>query len=135
MSTNSNLTPTIVILGHGSREPTASRDMEKVAASIRKKHPGARVEVCSMSGAGPQLGETIDRCVADGARRILVIPYFLHVGIHLREDIPAMLREKLVQHPSVAITLGKNLGFDEALADLVWKRIEESKELEPIKAK
>ena len=88
-----------------------------------------------MSGAGPQLGETIDRCVGEGVGRILVVPYFLHVGIHLREDIPAMLREKLEQHPSVRITLGKNLGFDETLADLVWKRIEESKGLEPIKAK
>jgi precorrin isomerase len=119
----------IILLGHGSRVPGAGEGMEQVARRIREKIGHPMVETCSMQMLGPCFEDVFDRCAAQGARRIIVIPYFLHSGVHMREDIPGMLQEKARQYPGIAIILGKNLGYDESLADLVIRRIGESREL------
>ncbi len=124
-------TEAIILLGHGSRVPGAGEDMEQVARRVRDKAGFALVETCSMQMLGPRFADALEKCVRGGARRVIVIPYFLHVGVHMREDIPELLREELRRHSGVGIEiiLGKNLGYDESLADLVVRRIEESRGL------
>ena len=116
----------IVLLGHGSRRPEASRDMERIAAGLRERHGHALVAVCNMAQAEPLFPETLAQCVAQGATRVLVIPYFLHVGIHLRQDIPELLASEARKYPQAQVILGKHLGFDDILVDLVEKRVRES---------
>lgn len=79
-----------------------------------------------MSRLGPHLPEIFRKCVAKGATDIMVIPYFLHDGLHLVLDIPEMMQELAAEHPDVKLVLGKNLGFDDVLVDLVERRIEDS---------
>jgi sirohydrochlorin ferrochelatase len=64
---------------------------------------------------------------------VLVIPYFLHFGAHLRRDIPKLMLENLKKYPEINLVLGKHLGFDEALVDLVAKRIKESEGVDDIR--
>jgi sirohydrochlorin ferrochelatase len=82
-----------------------------------------------MSGRGIPFDDIFERCVGQGAMAIIVLPYFLHFGIHLREDIPEILRENGRKHPEVRLVLGKHLGYDDALVTLVAKRIGESEGL------
>ena len=119
----------IILLAHGSRVPDAGKDMERIAAGLRSKHRRSMVEVCNMSQLGPLFPETFAKCVQQGATRVIVIPYFLHLGVHMRQDIPAILREEAKKAPHVSVILGKHLGFDESLVDLVEQRICESAEL------
>jgi len=118
---------TVVLLGHGSRAPGASEAMEHVAASLRRR----RVEpvvVAHMELCEPTLENVLERLHSDGIRRIAVVPYFLHHGVHLREDIPGILggiRERL---PGLEIAMGPHLGFDDAIVDLVERRIEQTLE-------
>jgi len=116
----------IILLGHGSRVPDASRDMERVATGLKTKYRHAMVEICHMSQLGPHFPETFDKCVRQGATEVLVLPYFLHLGQHLRADIPRILREEAAKFPHVKLVLGKNLGFDPVLVDLMEQRISES---------
>jgi cobalamin biosynthesis Co2+ chelatase CbiK len=125
----------IILLGHGSRVPGAGEDMEQVARRVRDKAGLTLVETCSMQMLGPKLADAVDKCVKGGAKRVIVIPYFLHVGIHMREDIPELLREEVRRRPGIEIILGRNLGYDESLADLVVRRIEESRGLTAITEK
>jgi len=60
---------------------------------------------------------------AKGVTEIKVVPYFLFTGIHIKEDIPNMVAECAVNFPSVKITMGKPLGGDERLADILVDRI------------
>lgn len=116
----------IILLGHGSRVPKAGRNMEKIAAGLRAKYGYKIVEVCYMSRLGPHFPETIARCAQKGATDIMVMPYFLHDGLHLILDIPEMMQEIAANYPHVKLVLGRNLGFDEVLVDLVERRIEDS---------
>ncbi len=116
----------VILLGHGSRVQNAGRSMEMVGAMLKEKYGYPVVETCHMSRLGPHFPEAFDKCLAAGARHILLIPYFLHEGVHMKMDIPGMMQESAAKHPEVRLVMGKHLGFDALLADLVQKRIEES---------
>lgn len=118
--------PAVIILGHGSRVEGASEGMEKVAARLKEVHGFQTIEFCFMSMLGPNLPDTIEKVAAAGEKEILVMPYFLHSGVHILVDIPEMMRNEAEKYPGVRVVLGKNLGYDDALAELVLKRIQES---------
>jgi precorrin-8X/cobalt-precorrin-8 methylmutase len=120
---------TIILMGHGSRVPGASKDMEEVAQRLRDKYGYPRVEICFISRLGPHFPEIFEKCVNQGAKKVLAIPYFLHEGLHLLLDIPEMMQKEAKRFPDVKLMLGRSLGFDERLVDLVERRIEESKDL------
>ncbi len=116
----------IVILAHGSRVADAAKDMERVAHGIQSRRPGTPVRVAFMELCPPDLPSTIDALVDQGASRVLVMPYFLHVGNHILRDIPGILESVASKHPSVELVLGSTLGFDECMVDLVDRRIDQS---------
>jgi sirohydrochlorin ferrochelatase len=118
----------VILIGHGSRAAGADEDMERIAEALRSSGGGI-VEICRMAGRGTPFAEAFDTCVRRGATEIIVIPYFLHFGVHLRQDIPEMLREAVAKHPEIRLVLGKHLGYDDSLAALVQKRLGESEEL------
>lgn len=117
----------IILLGHGSRVPEAGKDMVRVAERLREKHGHALVEICFMSRLGPHFPETLEKCVAWGATSVLVIPYFLHMGLHIVLDIPEMLQEEASKFPHVKLRFGSGFGFDELLVDLIEKRVKEAR--------
>jgi len=118
----------VIMIGHGSRVAGADDDMERIAESLRSARGGI-VELCRMSGRGTSFAEAFEKCIRQDAKEIIVIPYFLHFGVHLRQDIPEMLREAIAKHPEVRLVLGRHLGYDDSLAILVQKRLGESEEL------
>jgi sirohydrochlorin ferrochelatase len=123
----------IILLGHGSRAAGAARDMERVAEALKRTLGVSLVAPAHMSLAKPGLEEVFAQVLAAGATRVLVMPYFLHLGMHMRADIPRMLQELCAAHPRVQVVLGKHLGFDEALVGLVAKRIRESRDLPDVR--
>lgn len=123
----------IILFGHGSRIPGAGEGMEQVAERMRDKLGPGIIEICYMSRLGPHFPEVFESCVARGATKVIVMPYFLHSGLHLMEDIPDLLRDTVGKYPHVKLVLGKNLGFDECIVDLVIKRLAESKDLPDIR--
>jgi sirohydrochlorin ferrochelatase len=114
----------IILLGHGSRVPDAASNMQKTAERLKEKHGYVMVEICFMSRLGPHFPEVFERCVRMGATKVLVIPYFLHMGLHLLLDIPKMMQQEGRKYPRVELVLGKGLGYDELLVDLVHKCIQ-----------
>jgi sirohydrochlorin ferrochelatase len=70
--------------------------------------------------------DAIARCVASGARRIVAVPYFLHTGTHVCEDLPALLEAAERQHPQVEFLLGDYIGLSPRLTDLLASRAAET---------
>lgn len=116
---------TVVLLGHGSRAAGASEAMERVAASLRERR-GEPVEVAHMELCEPALDTVMERLHADGIRRVAVVPYFLHHGVHLREDVPGILDALRARLPGLEIAMGPHLGYDDAIVDLVERRLEQT---------
>jgi len=76
-----------------------------------------------MELAAPSLDEAIDRCVAQGARRVVVGLFFLAPGRHGKTDIPRMAREAAARHPGLEVLVSEPLGLDERLAAVLHERV------------
>lgn len=123
----------VILMGHGSRVPEAGQGMEAVARILKETGFCGIVEVCYMERQGPRFDEALAKCVAGGAKRVVLIPYFLHRGLHTRVDIPNMMRHEAEKYSNITLIFGKNLGYDDLLLQLVKKRIGESRQLPDVR--
>lgn len=116
----------LLVLVHGSPKPVANEDMFRVVAALRAR-PGARerfpiVEVGFMECNEPTIPDAINRCVALGADCVVAVPYFLHTGAHVCDDLPALLEEAQARYPGVTFRMGDYVGLSPRLTDLLAER-------------
>lgn len=116
----------VILLGHGSRLPEANEGLEAVARQVAALLGAARVEVAFLQMARPGLGEAADRCAAAGARTIVIVPFFLFPGAHVRDDIPQELEHLRARHPGVTFCVGQVLGGHPKLAEAAAERAREA---------
>jgi sirohydrochlorin ferrochelatase len=115
----------ILLMAHGSRIPEANDAVHAIAAMVKEMTGYGIVEVSFREQHLPNIQQGIDVCVAKGAERVLLLPYFLFVGAHVREDLPAEMAEAKKRYPRVAFAMGKHLGVHRKLAEIVVERIGE----------
>ncbi len=116
----------LLIVAHGSRRSQSNMEIEQLTQIIREK---ARDQYLSISHAflelaSPNIGDAIDQCVAQGAEKILLLPYFLSAGRHVQQDIPEQVAIKQAQYPQVEIQITTYLGASEKIADLMLNLVE-----------
>jgi sirohydrochlorin ferrochelatase len=115
----------LLVMVHGSPRPIANADMFRVVEAL-KSRPGAEqfpiVEVGFMECNEPTIPEAIDRCVTAGATRVVAVPYFLHTGTHVCDDLPTLLEEAQERHPDVEFRMGDYLGLSPKLTTILAER-------------
>jgi LysR family cys regulon transcriptional activator len=82
----------IVLLAHGSRDERWREPIEAVAARVLQDDPAAHVVCAYMELATPDLHSAAGGLIADGATAIRIVPLFLGMGKHAREDLPHAAR-------------------------------------------
>ncbi|MBM3147481.1 MAG: CbiX/SirB N-terminal domain-containing protein [Actinobacteria bacterium] len=115
----------IVVLGHGSRAETATRQFLQLVDLIRQRTADV-VLPAFMELAEPTLEQTVPEAIAKGADEVVVVPCFLFVGRHIERDVPAKLRAFAEEHPAVRFSFGSPLGPDPRLVDILLERIGEA---------
>ncbi|MCJ0763182.1 sirohydrochlorin chelatase [Variovorax terrae] len=113
------MTQGILLLAHGSRDPQWQRPMEAVAARIRALDPQARVGCAYLELTAPDLPAAAAALIAEGACTIRVLPLFLGIGKHAREDLPRKVAELRRSHPEVVFELQPAVGEDARLVELL----------------
>jgi len=118
--------PTAVLLiAHGSRNESANRELHDLAERMAAEGPQSTVVPCFLELAEPDIPAGGDRCVVLGARRVLMIPYFLSTGVHVGRDLVEGREALAERHPGVEFRLGAALGPDMLLDELVRRRVDE----------
>ncbi len=115
----------ILLIAHGSRREAANADLRELAARLAAAGPRPIVEPCFLELAEPDISAGAAVCVARGASRVLMIPYFLSAGVHLLRDLTAARDDLAARHPGVKFALGAPLGPHPLLDRLVAARVEE----------
>lgn len=100
----------LVLLGHGSRLDSSNQGLAEVARRLAAQLPVERVEVAFLQLARPDLTEAVARCVAAGARRVGIVPFFLFPGAHVLEDIPRAVDALRERFPGVTFVLAPAIG-------------------------
>lgn len=116
----------IVLVDHGSRRSEANAQLEAVAERVRARAPDVTVHVAHMELAPPTIADALDACAAEGAREVVVHPFFLGPGRHTIQDIPAQVGEAAARHPRLAVRISAPLGPHEKLVDIVLERVGEA---------
>ena len=115
----------IIVLGHGSKAPQALETLKKYGEMVKAKSGYEIVEIASLQFNKPDLPEALDHVISLGAKKVVIVPFFLYNGIHMQEDIPAVIAGETEKNPDVEIILANHLGADHRLVDIVIERIEE----------
>ncbi|MDD2897751.1 MAG: CbiX/SirB N-terminal domain-containing protein [Desulfuromonadaceae bacterium] len=118
----------ILMMAHGSRIAEANDAAREVAAMVKEMTPFEIVEVSFRELHEPNIQQGIDACVARGAERILLMPYFLFMGAHVQHDLPDEIKEAQKRHPGLIMEMGGHLGAHRKLAEIETERIRESLE-------
>ncbi|WP_026842098.1 sirohydrochlorin chelatase [Citrifermentans bremense] len=116
----------LLIMAHGSRIAEANDAVHEIAALVQRMTKFDIVEVSFREQHLPNIQQGVDACVAKGAQRILLVPYFLYMGAHVLEDLPEELAQARKRHPGIEMVLGKHLGVHDKLAEVVVERIAET---------
>jgi len=109
----------IVLFAHGSRDPLWRQPMDAVARRISDIAPQVRVACAFLELTTPDLASAVEDLVAQGVRRVTVVPMFLGVGRHAREDLPVLMAQLRERHPDVEYQLQPAVGEDSRLTDLL----------------
>ena len=116
----------IIIVGHGSLEREAGNVEFVVEQLHRMIHGDCKdncVRVAYLQFLDPDLRAVIKKCVADGAKRVIVHPYFLSSGVHVSKNIPEILNDAAKSHPDVEFVCTEHLGTHTKLVEVVLERI------------
>jgi sirohydrochlorin ferrochelatase len=116
----------LLLIAHGSRRAEANADLEHLAGALRDKGEFAIVQPSYLELCEPGIVAGGDFCVAGGAGRVVMLPYFLSAGRHVVEDLTAARDELSQKNPGVSFVLAEPLGRHPLLAQIVVERAKES---------
>jgi sirohydrochlorin cobaltochelatase len=111
----------IVLMAHGTPTSGANAPIYMVGRMLETSL-NAPVRVAFMECNEPTIGEAINSFASEGFETIINVPYFLHLGSHVREDLPQIVSEAKACHPATTILLSEHLGYDERLTDIITMR-------------
>jgi sirohydrochlorin cobaltochelatase len=113
----------IVLFAHGSRDERWRAPVEAVALRVAALDPSVKVVCAYLELIAPDLRTAVGTLIADGADdAIRVVPLFLGMGKHVREDLPRLLDELRALHPAVAFTLAGAVGEEPDVIELLARK-------------
>ncbi|MEC1721559.1 sirohydrochlorin chelatase [Schinkia azotoformans] len=115
----------IILLGRGGSDPDANSDLYKITRLLWEKLNYPIVEPAFMGVTTPLIDEVIHRCLLLGAKKIVILPYFLFTGVLIKrlEKIVQGYKERYKDHQ---FALAEYFGFHEKLQDILMDRVQEA---------
>jgi sirohydrochlorin cobaltochelatase len=109
----------IILFAHGSRDPLWHKPMEAVAERIRQRAPDTVVGSAYLELSTPDLATAMHAMPLAGVRNVTVVPLFLGVGKHAREDLPVLVDGLRQQYPDIHIALAPAVSEDPRLIQML----------------
>lgn len=113
---------TILLVGHGSRDPLAAEEFEKLAGLVREAVQ-SKVDTGYIT-TQPFYGEKL--LSSEVHKKVYLLPFLLYTGgftVKMEETINGIL----VQYPEREIVLCEPVGFDERLGEILLQRVDEAR--------
>jgi len=85
----------LILFAHGARDPRWREPFERVREEAAARH-GGPVVLAFLELMSPSLVDAATALAGGGTTRAVVVPLFLGVGRHLREDLPGLVAEARV---------------------------------------
>ena len=97
--------------------------MFRVVEEVKARAVFDHVAVGFMECNEPTIPDAVDACAASGAERVVAVPYFLHTGTHVADDLPTLLDRSAGAPPARPIPeVGRYIGTSPLLTDILSAR-------------
>ena len=113
---------TILLIGHGSREPEGNDEIHRFVAQWRTRQPGWNIEVCFIEFAPPSLHDGLLHA-ARNARRVLVLPLILNAAGHVKMEIPEAIEHAREHCPGTEFLYGPHLTACDPILDVLRRNL------------
>ncbi len=113
----------LLFVAHGTPIEAANQPIQAVLATVQAQLGYGPACIGYLDCNQPSIPEAFAHLAAQGVERIAVLPYFLHLGRHVRHDLPALFANATTRHEAVSIYIAQHLADDPLLADVVATRI------------
>lgn len=118
----------ILLFAHGSRVEEANRGVHELARQVQEAGNLPYVRAAFLEMAQPDLTAAIEAAAQAGFGKILIIPFFLTMGVHLRRDLPELLAQQRERHPKLEIEAGDSLEGHPLMPSLILDRVRAAEE-------
>ena len=118
-----------IVFGHGSTLESANdavRAMAEKMAAIMAPAGSENVETAFLESGKPDLRGAVEILAGRGITQIVVIPYFLTLGMHLQRDLPRLVEAIRLAHPAIKIQVTPPLDGHPAMLDALLGRAREA---------
>ena len=109
---------TLVLMGHGSRDPRWREPFDRLCAAANAANGGG-IRMAFMDFIEPTLMQVVEDCVREGVQSIAVLPLFLAAGAHVATDIPSQIDEIRTRFPQIRIEPLAPIGEDPRMFSLL----------------
>lgn len=110
-----------IVFAHGSRIESANEAVRSAAAALARAGGFSHVQPAFLELGEPDLAAAVARLAAAGVDRVVVIPYFLTLGLHMERDLPRLIQNISNQYNgleiAVTLPLDGHPGLIQALLD------------------
>ena len=118
----------VVLLAHGSSLESANQSVHALARLVESQGPYHYVRAAFLDPVTPTLAQAAAEAVEAGFSRVVIIPYFLTLGLHMQRDLPRLVEAERERFPRVEFSVGQSLDDHPLLASIVVGRIREATE-------
>ena len=116
------MTSGLIVFAHGSRIESANEGVRAVARDLARLGSFHDVQPAFLELGHPDLAGAIEALSARGVGRIVVLPYFLTLGLHLERDLPQLIAAAQQAHPGVEIRVAPPLEGHPGLLSALLER-------------
>jgi sirohydrochlorin ferrochelatase len=113
----------VLLIGHGSSDKNAHDAFIHAANAIRPYY--RNVHHCFLELDSPNIEEGIGLAIGGNPKVLLMIPYFLHKGAHIKRDVLEDINSALKKYSFKYAFLARHLGVDEKLVNIIIERATE----------
>jgi len=113
----------VLLIGHGSKDPDAKTSLQYVVDGLKDSY--RNVTHCWLEIEEPNIKQGIEVCTKNKPNVLVIVPYFLHRGAHVKRDIYEDLNPAMEESGIEDIFITEHLGTDDKLIDLVIERAKE----------
>ena len=113
----------VILVDHGSRLEASNNLLLEVVKAFRSHTQWQIIEPAHMELAEPSIGTAFANCANQGAKVVIVFPYFLAPGRHWSQDIPALAAQACQAYPDIKHLVTAPLGLHELMFQIINERI------------
>ena len=113
----------IILFAHGARDPQWARPFQQLVTELGELLPGERIVLAFLESMQPSLQACVASLHGEGVRSLRVVPVFLGMGGHLKDDLPMLMAQLRAAYKDLDIRIDPPIGEQPEVIGAIAKAI------------